>query len=176
METLKAIAKRHSYRGGFKQTKVSRDTLKKIVEAAIWAPSGCNAQTTTFVIVDNPDLITQIAGIVNKRVVREASALIVCIAEHRPVLGDISFGVEDCAAAVQNMLLAITDLGLASVWLDGALRTENKGNAVGKLLGVPDNLEIRVMLPIGVPNESVQPVEKKPLSQRAWFNRYGDAP
>ena len=36
----------------------------------------------------------------------------------------MSFGAEDCAAAVANMLLAITAVGYATVWTDGALRRE----------------------------------------------------
>ena len=172
MDVFEAIKKRHSYRGGFKDLPVPRSDLERIVEAGLCAPSGCNAQTTSFVIVDDPSLIAGIAAIAGKQVVREARAIVVCIVEHRPVYGDISFGVEDCAAAVENMLLAVTALGYATVWIDGALRHESKGARIGALLNVPGDMDVRIILPIGVPAEQVSAKPKLPFAKRAWFNRY----
>ena len=86
---------------------------------------------------------------------------------------DISFAAEDCAASVENMLLAITALGYASVWLDGVLRCENKAARIGQLLGVPAGRTVRILLPLGVAAEPGVQKEKLPFDQRAWFNRYG---
>jgi nitroreductase len=85
----------------------------------------------------------------------------------------VSFAVEDCSAAVENILLAITTLGYATVWIDGWLRGEGRAETVGALLGVPQDKVIRILLPIGVPAEKRSPAEKKPFAERAWFNRYG---
>ena len=38
--------------------------------------------------------------------------------------GCVSFATEDCAASVENMLLAVTALGYATVWLDGVLTAD----------------------------------------------------
>ena len=54
MDVFEAIAKRHSYRGPFKDQPISREDLRRIVQAGIQAPSGGNRQTTTFVIADDP--------------------------------------------------------------------------------------------------------------------------
>ena len=43
-----------------------------------------------------------------------------------------TFGVEDYAAAVENMLLAIQALGYATVWIDGALRRDGVARKVAK--------------------------------------------
>ena len=109
----------------------------------------------------------------NKRVIGEAKAIIVCVASHPDVYHGMSFGVEDCAAAVENMLLAITALGYASVWIDGWLRPENRNETIGKLLGVPKNKIVRILLPIGVPTKEVRGPEKMVFNERAWFNQYG---
>lgn len=146
----------------------------KIVQCGIRAPSGCNAQTTSFVIVDDAGTVASIAGIVDKQVVREAKAVIVCVVEHRPVYKDSSFGVEDCAAAVENMLLAITALGYATVWIDGALREEGRAKQIAELLGVPSGLEVRVILPVGEPAAACVQREKKAFEERAWFNKWQD--
>ena len=173
MEVFETIGKRHSYRGDFTSQPIPREDLKKIVQAGIQAPSGCNAQTTSFVIVDDPALIRQIGDIVDKPVARKAQAIILCIVEHRPVYQKWSFGVEDCAAAVENILLAITALGYATVWIDGALIVEVRAWKIAKIAKVPDNREVRVLLPVGVPTEIVQQRERHDFSTRAWFNEFG---
>lgn len=172
MDLFDAIANRHSYRGGFRPDPVPREHLRQIVQAGLMAPSGCNAQTTSFIIVDDPAIRTDIAHLVDRKPVREAPALIVCVAEHRAVYNGMSFAVEDCAAAVENMLLAITALGYASVWLDGVLRTHTIARQIGDRLGVPQNQEVRILLPVGRPTESVTPKEKWPFEKRAAFNQF----
>ena len=173
MDVFQAIAKRYSYRGDFTDAPVPREDLKKIVEAGIQAPSGKNEQVATFVIVDDPQLLAEIARIVNKPVCKTAKAMIACATDPRPTLGDISFEKEDCAAAVENMLLAITALGYASVWLDGVLRFDHISARVAKLLGVPDRENLRILLPIGVAAEPGVQKEKLAFDKRAWFNRHG---
>ena len=73
--------------------------------------------------------------------------MIVCVADPRPILGPLSFAAEDCAACVENMLLAITALGYATVWLDGVLRVEDKAARIARLLGVPEDRHVRIVLP-----------------------------
>ena len=172
MDLFDAIAKRYSYRGEFTAVVVPRTDLHKIVQAGIQSPSACNQQVASFVIVDDPSLLQKIADIVDKPFCRSAKAMIVCVADPRPVFADISFAAEDCAAAVENMLLAITALGYGSVWLDGVLRRENRAAKIGQLLGVPADKSVRILLPIGVPAEPGQQRERLPFGQRAWFNRW----
>lgn len=172
MELFEAIAKRHSYRGTFTDASVSRDDLQKIVQAGIDAPSGCNAQTTSFIVVDDPGMLDKIRTLFKTPVVQTAKAMILCVCDSNPVYKDTTFYTEDCGAAVQNMLLAITGLGYATVWYEGYLGGE-VGEKLGEILGVPKNLKTLVLLPIGVPSEHGSPKEKKSFGERAWFNMYG---
>jgi nitroreductase len=173
MDVFDALAKRYSYRGPFADTPVPREDLEKIVQAGIRAPSACNEQVVSLVIVDDPGLLRQIAALVSRPVCNTAKAMIACVTDPRPVYHDLSFDREDCAAAVENMLLAMTALGYASVWLDGVLRLGDVHRRVGRLLGVPEGKTVRILLPIGVPAELGVQREKLPFEQRAWFNRYG---
>jgi len=178
MDIFEAFARRHSYRGPFHDKPVPREDLRRIVQAGLQAPSGRNMQTTTFVIVDDPDLVRQIGALHGSNTaVQQASAFIACIVDEQPaaVYEGYSFQVEDCAAAVENMLLAITALGYASVWIDGWLRLADHAATIGRLLQLPTGKRIRVLLPIGVPVENWPQKEKKPFEQRAWFNRHGPA-
>ncbi len=176
MNVFEAIEQRHSYRGALKNEPVPRDDLRAIVDAGLRAPSGCNAQTTQFAIVDDPELIERIHAMPQANTpVLQAPAYIVCIVDKSPpdVYKGLSFQVEDCAAAVQNMLLAVTALGYATVWIDGWLRKDARAETLAAWLGLPHGKTPRVLLPIGRPAETAPRREKKPFAERAWFNRYG---
>jgi nitroreductase len=179
MDVFEAIGKRHSYRGPFRDQKVPRLDLKKTVQAGLQAPSGKNEQTTSFVIVDETDLVRQIGSMpAANKAIKQAQAFIACVVDRQPeaVYEGHSFQIEDCAAAVENMLLAITALGYATVWIDGWLRLEGRADAINRLLSVPEGKTVRVLLPLGVPEETWPQKEKKPFESRAWFNRHGDSP
>ena len=175
MELFEAIEKRHSYRGGLSDEPVSKDDLQKIVVAGLAAPTGCNAQPTTFVIVDDEAILEKIRSMhPNNKAMQQGRAMIACVVNVTPpaVFEDMSFEVEDCAAAVENMLLAITALGYASVWIDGWLRVEDRAAKIGELLGVPEGKIIRVVLPLGVAVEECPRPKKKAFDERAWFNKH----
>lgn len=172
MDLFDAINQRASYRGAFADEPVSRDDLQAIVQAGIRAPSGCNGQTTSFVIVDDAETIRKIAEIVDNKVIAGAPAVVVCIIDTTPVIQDKSFAVEDCAAATENMLLAVTALGYATVWIDGVLRADDRAARIGRLLNVPEERIVRIVLPIGRPVKTPTQAEKKPFDQRASFNRW----
>jgi len=176
MELFEAIKKRHCYRGAFADAAVAREDLKKIVQAGLDAPSGKNCQTTRFVIVDEPGLLEQIGQMhpANKAML-QAKAFIACIIDANPeaIYEGFEFQVEDCAAAVENMLLAITALGYASVWIDGWLRVDSRNEKIGKLLGVPNSKIVRILLPVGVAAKEVRGPKKMAFDERAGFNKYG---
>ena len=62
MDVMQAIATRHSYRGAFKSEPVPREHLRQIVEAGLKAPSAGNSQTTSYAIVDDPDVVIDAVG------------------------------------------------------------------------------------------------------------------
>ena len=170
MDLFEAIARRHSYRGEFTDQPVPREDLEKIVQAGIQAPSAKNEQVARFVIVDDPAIIAKLAQIIDRPVVQTARAIIVCITDPRPVFHGMSFDREDVSAAVENMLLAITALGYASVWLDGVLRLGDTADRVAEVLGVPAGQDVNILLPLGVPVTEEQQKGKFPFDQRAWYN------
>ncbi len=66
-------------------------------------------------------------------------------------------------------------MGYASVWLDGALRLEGRAEKIGALLGVPSGRTVRILMPLGLPDEPGVPRDRLPFDQRAYFNRWGSA-
>ena len=97
MNTLEAIAARHSYRGQFLPTPVPREHLKTIVEAGFHAPSGCNKQTTSFIAVDDPALMAKLHAVIDPPVGETAPAMI-CVLTRRIIApDDKSYFVQDYA-------------------------------------------------------------------------------
>ena len=168
MNTLDAIRARRSYRGRYLPTPVPREHLSAIMEAGLRAPSGCNKQTTSLIAVDDPEVLGQLHAVIDPPAAETAPAMI-CVLT-RPVIAyrDRTFFVQDYAAAIQNMLLAIADLGYASCWYEGrATGPDRIGWQMQQILGVPEEYELVCFLPVGVPENPLKCVPKLPLEDRA---------
>lgn len=179
MELFTAINERYSYRGSFEERPVPEEDLRKIVQAGLDAPSGKNLQTTRFVIISDPEKLEQVRGVFSGQpFIATAPAFIaaIIVAEPEPAPEyAYTFEIEDTSAATQNILLAITGLGYASVWLDGVLRSEQRAERIGRVIGLPDSKKVQILLPVGVAAEKYPRREKQPFAERAWFNAWGAA-
>ena len=175
MELFDAIKRRHSYRGAFKPDPVPEADLLAIAEAGVRAPSGCNKQTTHVCIVNDPEKLKALATLLPRPVVQTAQAVFVIVSDNRPAFDDTSFEEQDYSAAVENMLLAVTALHYASVWLDGALRRDGIAGAIAELIGLKDleHFTVSVILPVGVPEERCSQHDRLPLEERVTFNQMG---
>lgn len=173
MNTLETIASRHSYRGKFLPTPVPRKHLKQILEAGCHAPSGCNRQTTSFIAVDDPKLLEKLHGVIDPPVGETAPAMICILTRKIIAYRDRTFYIQDYAAAIENMLLAITDLGYASCWIEGHITdTDRIGDKMAAILGVPEEYQLVCFLPVGIPADAVKAASKQPFENRAWLNGF----
>lgn len=173
MDLFTAVETRRSYRGIYKSDPVPRSDLKKIMEAVLAAPSGCNMQTTSVIALDDPALIQQLGGMLHKPHFASAPAALCILTERKPAYRGRLYNVQDYAAAIQNALLAITALGYESCWVEGYVTGEDRiGRQMADILGVPENIELVAYLPVGLPAEEGKRVAKMPFEERAWFNGY----
>lgn len=176
MNTFEAIQTRYSYRGQYLPTPIPREHLRQILEAGCAAPSGCNMQTTSFIAVDDPEILSKLHGCLRKPLGATAPAMICVLTRSLCSYHNRSFSVQDYSAAIENILLAITDLGYASCWIEGYVTDEHHiGRQMAAILGVPEEYELIAYLPVGIPAEDGKRVKKKPLSDRAWFNGFGNS-
>lgn len=169
MDLFEAIEKRFCYRKDMDQTEPPLEDLKKIVQAGLDAPSGVNAQTTGFIIIRDPEVVKAIRDMPQANgSMATAPAYIACHIARKPEASymDISFDIEDCAAAVENMFLAATALGYGTVWIDGWLRKDNRAAKIAGLTGLTDDRVIRIILPIGRMLEEQARKEKKSFESR----------
>lgn len=175
MELFDVIAARHSYRGAYLPEPVPHSDLQRIMEAGLAAPSGCNKQTTLLTAVETPELIDKIFEIMELPFCKTAPALI-CVTTKRIVAykdgwgRERSYQVQDYAAAIENMLLAITALGYASCWIEGHITdADEQDKQIAALLEIPADERAVCILPVGRPADAMNAVKKQPFSARARF-------
>ena len=176
MNAIETMLNRHSYRGKYLPDPVPREDLQMILEAGLAAPSGCNKQTTSLIAVDDPEVLSALHGVIDPPIGNTAPAMICVLTEKMIAYRDRTFYVQDYAAAIENLLLAIEALGYASVWVEGHITDVDQiGRQMADILGVPQNMDLVCFLPVGKPAEAAKQPSKKPFDERAWFNGYGKA-
>ena len=131
MDTLDCIRKRRSIRS-FSSKKVPDDIIEKLIEAGRAAPSAGGLASQRFFVVSKKDEKEKVAEIANgQNFVADASHIIFVFVDENKIRTRYGkradfYAVCDGSAAVENILLAVTALGMASVWVgafdDDALR------------------------------------------------------
>lgn len=175
MELFEAINNRHSYRGKYKDTPVPREDLKRIMQAGLDAPSGCNKQTTYLIAVDDPEVLTQLKDTMAPPVAQTAPAAICVLTKRINAYRDKCFAVQDYSAAIENMLLAIVAMGYESCWYEGHITDDDRiCDKMAEILSVPSDYDLVCFLPVGIAEgETVLP-KKMPFEERAGFNSFGE--
>lgn len=153
METLKAIMGRRSIYQ-FKNTPVSDEDLKTILEAAMNAPSAGDGRPWHFVVIKDRQTLNALADDVDegKDLFKQArAAILLCGDESKEFLP--GFYPQDCACAGQNIYLAAHDLGLGTVWI-ALWSVSTRIEAVRRIIGnLPDHISPFALFPIGYPAE-----------------------
>lgn len=145
MKTFNGIISRRSVRL-YNSNPIETDSINKIIESAIWAPSGKNCQPWKFKIITEKNIIEQISKLsANSRWIKTAPCLIIVYLDKVCSYHYIK-DVQSCGAAVQNMLLTAHEMGIASCWIGSLLE---KANTVNELLEVDDSLELMSVVSLG---------------------------
>jgi nitroreductase len=143
MDAMEAILTRRSIRR-YTGEPVTDDEIRQVIKAGAHAPSASNRQPCHYMVIRNPELIQRIAEFhpYAKMAPQAGSCIVVCgDAERQETVG---FLVEDCSAAIENMLLAARSMGLGTVWC-GLHPVEKLTDAMRSFLSLPDNI-----IPVGL--------------------------
>jgi nitroreductase len=138
--------------------KVSEETVTRLLEAAMAAPSAVARDPWRFVVVRNPRTLSAIADVLpNGKMLATASVgIVVCgdlAAAHDRQL---SYLLQDCSAAVENLLLAAHVLGLGACWL-GVHPREERVKQIRELLSLETGVIPVACIAVGYPGEAKEP-------------------
>lgn len=172
MEVMEALKARQSVKS-YLSTPVEAEKLEKVLEAGRLAPSSYNSQCRKFVVLTDPAV---------KKTVREKSGaqpmveqapvvIVVCATpdrEHDDKMpcGEVKHPI-DMALCGAYMMLEACDQGLGTCWL-GAFDAQ----AVKEVLGIPEEVTVVTMIPLGYHDGTQPRRDRKPLEEIVSYNAY----
>ncbi|MEE3343604.1 MAG: nitroreductase family protein [Bacilli bacterium] len=143
MEFNKVIKEREAVRS-FKDTKVEKEKIEKILEAGNLAPTAKNLQPQKIYVVESKEWLEKLDTITPCRY-NAPLVLIVCsdksIAWHKD---DYSTYEMDACIVATHMMLASKNENIDSIWIEMFDKTKLK-----ELLNLDDNIEPICLLPLG---------------------------
>lgn len=160
----KLLFERHSIRR-YTDQEISPDTIKQILEAGLLAPSSKSARPWQFVVVEDKAMLqalSQCKPFGAKPLAGASLAIAICA---DPEKSDA--WIEDCAVAATLIHVQAAALGVGSCWIQLRGRDNEAGepaqNTVKSLLGIPDAMQVPVILSLGISAEQRKPVDPDKL-------------
>lgn len=172
------VATRQSDRGYDSTRQVPHAAVERIVDAARLAPSACNSQPWHFIVVDNPDLRSEVAQAVTSigmnKFAHEAPCFIVVVQESPNFTARLGgwiknkhFPLIDCGIAAAHITLAAAQEGLGSCimgWFDE--------KRLKRLLDVPRSRRALLVVALGYSTQPLRPKQRHTLSEVMGYNKY----
>jgi len=152
---MNAILSRRSIRK-YTNRSVDDATIKGLLTAAMAAPSAGNQQPWQFVVMNERIVLDQVSSFHphSAMILQAQCSILVC--------GDLEkeihkgYWVQDCAAATENILIAVQEKGLGAVWM-GIYPREERVDGLRKLLDIPAQVIPFSLIPVGYPAETKEP-------------------
>ena len=169
MDALELIKTRRSTRR-FQHKPIEHEKLSEILEAGRYAPSGGNNQSTHLIVIENQDILKEIAQIVK----REFAAMEVIFHYDAPVLivtanqKDYGNNIADCACVLENMMIMANALDLGSCWIN-QLRWLNSNPSLLQYmqnLGMLSDERVYGALAVGYPDTEDGLPLREPLERK----------
>jgi nitroreductase len=171
MEVMDAIRQRRSVRA-YAPDPIPDEKLKVVLEAAHLAPTACNYQPFKLVIVtDDATRRALVPACAGQAFVAEAPAIIVgCAFEEQAYqrqAGSYSSFAIDLSIVFDHITLAAVDQGLATCWI-GAFDEQ----AVRDVVGVPQDVRVVALTPLGVPADDPTMPPRKPIEDLVCYEKW----
>ena len=180
MDFLSLAKTRQSVRA-YRDKQVEREKLERCIKAAAYAPSACNAQPWSFVIVDDPELKENVAKQTYGKIAAfnkftaQSPVLIAIVVEKDNIIAKMGGIVKkkpyyyfDTGIACEHICLQAVEEGLGTCiigWFN-----EQK---IKELLDIPNAKEIALLLSIGYPADTeIKPKKRKEFAEIISYNSY----
>lgn len=148
---MKEIFDRVSIRK-FQDRLVEEEKIRKILQAAMAAPSAGNQQPWEFYVVTNKDVIKKLSESHKYSGVAAGAPVVIVPCYRTKKLVFEEYAQIDLSIATENMWLEVTALGLGGVWM-GIAPLEDRIRKVDEILGIDKDLHAFALMPIGYPAE-----------------------
>ena len=169
MEVMEALLTRRSIRQ-FENRPVPEELIRQVLEAAMMAPSAGNAQPWQFVVINDRAVLDGMAELHPhiKMVLQATAGILVCADLTKEKFP--GYWVQDCSAAMENLLLAAHGLGLGAVWT-GIHPMEDRVAAYRAMFNLPEHIIPLGFAPMGWPAKAPRS-ESRFQADRVHYNTY----
>lgn len=164
MHTLETLKSRHSIRS-FNDKPVAREIIEKIIDAGRHAPTARNVQPWEFVAITEKPVLKKIGSLAEN-----GSFIGECVCCIAVFCRDTKYYLEDGCAATENILIAATDLGLASCWVAGDKKPYC--GDIKELLNAPIEFNLVSLVPLGYSDLKGPLSGKKPLKEILHWEKF----
>ena len=176
MDLDKAIEKRRSVRR-FSSKKVKWQEIIEAIDAANQAPLAGNIYSLRFILVDDKEKIRELSRASQQDFFEQVDYIVVVCSDKTQIIksyderGEI-YARQQAGAAIENFLLKIVDLGLASCWVGAFVDEEVK-----RVLEIPqkdyENINVEALLPVAYEMSGAKSSKRKmSLDSCLWFNKW----
>lgn len=167
MEFMEVVRQRRSVRK-YRPDPVPQAKLDHVLEAARLAPSWANGQCWTFIVVTDPKVKRRLAEAGNEWIEQAPTIVAACADPERSgVKGDQHYYLLDIGIALEHLVLAAADEGLATCWIGWFDEKTAKG-----ALGVPDDVRVVALTPLGYPEEAPEARPRRSLGEIVRRDRW----
>jgi nitroreductase len=137
---------------------IEDSTVTRLLEAAMAAPSAMTKDPWRFVIVREPVSLNSMAHALpgGKMLATATLAIVVCGDLETAFENQLSFLLQDCSAAIENLLLAAHGLGLGACWV-GVHPSEPAILRLKSLFALPSAVLPIAVVSLGMPGEQPGP-------------------
>ena len=172
LEQMMVLIKQRRSIRRFSEKKIERRELEMLVEAAIWAPSGSNAQSWQFIVVDDAVTLQRLTSFFPGVLQAPPAMICLCVDYQRALaragkLGVEVLGIMDISMAAQNIMLAAETLHLGSC----AVRGFNE-EVIKMALALPEQVKPELLVMVGNPLVPVKVPMRRPLNEVLHWQKY----
>jgi nitroreductase len=168
MNLMEIIKGRRSIRS-YIDKPVEKEKLEAVLEAARLAPSARNRQKWQFIVITDPAVKEVMAEAChNQPSVKQAPVCIVVVDEEPGVMScGQPVDTVDASIAFSFLILKAHEEGLGTCWLGHFDKDKVKAG-----LGIPENMSVVAVTPLGYPAESPDARPRKALSEITRYDKY----
>jgi nitroreductase len=170
LNTNEAILSRRSIRL-YKDSPVPEPYFKEIIKAGMYAPSAMNLQPWDFIVFNTPETIRKCVESVahGENILKQSPAAILVCGDNN-IEQNIDYIVQNCSAAVQNILLQIHEMGLGACWIAVYPLTDVIKN-LRIAFGLPEHVIPVALISLGFPAEE-KTAEERYNIEKIHFNQW----
>ncbi len=156
---LKLIFSRRSVRS-YREEKVPRERITTLLKAAMSAPSACNQQPWSFVVIEDREALAALSQIHGGYTTMNRSPLVILVCGDPQAAVLRQYWEHDCAAATENIILAAQAVGLGAVWMGVTQAAERDMEIIRNTLHIPQEIVPFSFVSLGYPEEPPEPADR----------------